>query len=252
MSSDAPRLRMFAGPNGSGKTTVTIGLHRRAEWFGIYINPDEVEKAIRETGSLPLEPFELATTTEEIQQFFASSSFLQARHLPAISSAIACHENRLYFSGVEFNSYYASVLSAFLRQKALESAKSFSFETVMSSPDKVDLLRAAQARGFRTYLYFIATEDPAINIQRVKNRVAEGGHDVPEAKIISRYYRSLSLLVDAIRFTNRAFFFDTSEEEAWYFAEATDGSRLDLNSDEMPNWFAPVWNQFGPARSSSI
>ena len=40
----------------------------------------------------------------------------------------------------------------------------------MSAKDKVELLREAQSRGFRTYLYFIATEDPDSNIQRVKNR----------------------------------------------------------------------------------
>jgi predicted ABC-type ATPase len=114
----------------------------------------------------------------------------------------------------------------------------------MSSRDKVDLLQEAQARGFRTYRYYIATEDPAINIQRVKNRVAEGGHDVPEDKIVARYHRSLGLLLEAIRHTNRAFFFDTSEAQAWYFAEATDGTTIELKSDEMPNWFQPIWEQF--------
>lgn len=115
----------------------------------------------------------------------------------------------------------------------------------MSSPDKIDFLRQAQERGFRTYLYYIATEDPAINIQRVKNRVAEGGHDVPEEKIVARYYRSLSLVAQAIRYSNRAFMFDTSEEQAWYFAEGTDGTTLELKSDEMPNWFQPIWDEFG-------
>lgn len=43
MSSAPPRLRMFAGPNGSGKTTVKNGLHRSPSWFGIYINPDDLE-----------------------------------------------------------------------------------------------------------------------------------------------------------------------------------------------------------------
>ena len=81
-------------------------------------------------------------------------------------------------------------------------------------------------------------------MQRVKNRVAEGGHDVPEEKIISRYHRSLSLVHEAIRHADRAFFFDTSEEESWYFAEATDGTELELQSDEMPNWFQPIWNRF--------
>jgi predicted ABC-type ATPase len=43
---------MFAGPNGSGKTTVKMSLNKSPEWFGLYINPDDVEKTIRDTGSL--------------------------------------------------------------------------------------------------------------------------------------------------------------------------------------------------------
>jgi predicted ABC-type ATPase len=39
-----PRLRMFAGPNGSGKTTIKSVLNRKL--LGIYINPDEIEAEI--------------------------------------------------------------------------------------------------------------------------------------------------------------------------------------------------------------
>ena len=65
----------------------------------------------------------------------------------------------------------------------------------MSSPDKIDFLAEARRRGFRTYLYYVATVDPLININRVANRVRMGGHPVPEEKIVSRYARSLDLLV---------------------------------------------------------
>ena len=62
------------------------------------------------------------------------------------------------------NSYFASVAGDFLRQKLLAQKISFTFETVMSHPSKVELLAEAQRAGYRTYLYFVATEDPAINI----------------------------------------------------------------------------------------
>jgi predicted ABC-type ATPase len=48
-------------------------------------------------------------------------------------------------------------------------------ESVISSPDKVQLLEQARQLGYRTYLNFIATDDPAINISRVQNRVKQGG-----------------------------------------------------------------------------
>ena len=246
MTDTVPRLRMFAGPNGSGKTTIKSRLQKPPAWFGIYINPDDIEQTIRSTGFLNLEPYQASITTEEIQNYFATSSFLQSQNLLDGSDTIVCRDSGIDFSGLRFTSYHASVLSDFLRRKALEAGKSFSFETVMSAHDKVDLLRDAQQLGFRTYLYFIATEAPEINIQRVKNRVADGGHDVPEAKIVERYYRSLGLLAEAIRWSSRAFLFDSSSEEPWFFAEVVDGKLLDVKDSEIPNWFEPINTQLDP------
>lgn len=107
----------------------------------------------------------------------------------------------------------------------------------MSSPDKVELLRRAQSKGYRTYLYYIATEDPAINIARVRNRVEQGGHDVPLEKIVSRYWRSLDLLLPAIRAANRAYIFDNSGAELVWLAEGTDGQKLELKAAQIPAWF---------------
>lgn len=247
MSDAVPRLRMFAGPNGSGKTTIKTALQRTPAWFGLYINPDELEQTVRATGFLSLAPFGLTTTAAEVQGYFGTSAFLRALRLHEAAGAIICRDDGIDFSGLTFNSYYASVLADFLRRKALDAGRSFTFETVMSSPDKVDLLRTARGNGYRTYLYFIATEDPAINVQRVQNRVAEGGHDVPEGKIVARYHRSLALLPQAIRHTNRAYLFDTSEEHARFFAEITDGIQIELTGDKLPDWFAPIWDQFEPA-----
>ena len=63
-------------------------------------------------------------------------------------------DGKLGFSEVSINAYFASVAADFLRQKLLDEKVSFSFETVMSAPDKVALLEKAQRIGYRTYLYF--------------------------------------------------------------------------------------------------
>jgi predicted ABC-type ATPase len=235
---------MFAGPNGSGKTTIKLGLQKRPEWFGIYINPDDVERAVRETGGLSLTDYGLTTTTEELQSFFRASELLKSRDLSAIADAICCQGHRIELGSLEMNAYYASVLADLLRRKSMDARKSFSFETVMSSSDKIELLREAQARGYRTYLYFVATDDPSINVDRVRLRVSDGGHDVPEEKIRARYHRSLGLASQAIRCANRAFFFDTSGQQPIYFAEVTNGEKLELKTDDIPNWFRPIWEQF--------
>jgi predicted ABC-type ATPase len=133
------------------------------------------------------------------------------------------------------------LLGAYLNPDEIEQEVRHQVETVMSHPGKTELLARAQESGYRTYLYFVATDDPAINISRVRNRVKLGGHGVPEDRIEPRYHRSLGLLMEAIRHTNRAYIFDNSGDNKdgkhTWLAEITDGQVLELKSDQIPAWF---------------
>lgn len=235
MKIDTPRLRMFAGPNGSGKSTLKSSLSPRL--LGVYINPDEIEKDIQKHDFLDLSVYGVVAEQKEILDFFLQSSLLQKVGLLDEAEELRFNDNKLIFHSVIVNSYFASVAADFIRQKLLQMGKSLTFETVMSSPDKIAFLRAAQLKGYRTYLYFVSTEDPNINIRRVHNRVKMGGHPVPEDKIISRFGRSLDLLMDAIGHTNRAYIFDNSGDHRVWVAEITDGKLLEMRTNDLPGWF---------------
>ena len=239
---DIPRLRMFAGPNGSGKSTIKAVI--RPELLGVYINPDEIEKEIQKYDFLDLKNFQVDTTATEVLAFFNASVLLSQADLLDEAACLRFNDDKLSFFEVSVNSYFASVAADFIRHKLLERGTSFTFETVMSSADKVLFLQKAQQRGFRTYLYFVATDDPIINISRVHNRVRLGGHPVPDDKVITRYGRSLDLLLDAIRYTNRAYIFDNSGPAKIWLAEVSDGNTLTMKTDLMPAWFkAAVWDK---------
>ena len=230
---------MFAGPNGSGKSTLKSVLP--GNLLGIYLNPDEIEQEIRTKGYLELSTYGVATSAEEVLPFFTGSRFLASEGRSEVAKALTFGGGRLGFDKVEVDSYLASVAVDFLRRRLLSERRDFTFETVMSHPGKVELMTQAQAQGYRTYLYFVATDDPAINISRVQTRVNMGGHPVPEEKIEQRYHRSLGLLMEAIRHSNRAYIFDNSGDNAdrkhTWLAEITDGRRLELKSSVIPAWF---------------
>ena len=151
----------------------------------------------------------------------------------------------MQFGDAVVNSYFASVLADFIRHKLLAAKVSLTFETVMSSPDKIVFLRKAQQAGYRTYLYFVATEDPDINVARVQSRVEMGGHSVAEDKIRSRYVRSLDLLPEAVAYVDRAYIFDNSGGERVWIAEVTNGTEIEMKTDQMPAWFkTALWDKF--------
>lgn len=107
-------------------------------------------------------------------------------------------------------SVQAQNIADFRRDACLSRTESFSFETVMSHPSKVDFMLRAHDAGYDIALFFVATSDPEINVTRVENRVSHGGHDVPHDRIRSRYYRSLSLLCHAVLVARRTVIFDNS------------------------------------------
>ena len=235
MNKEIPRLRMFAGPNGSGKSTFKKMI--RQELLGVYINPDEIEKEICDRGFLDLDHYCVTTSEREILDFFNQSPLLEKADCLDEAQRLRFNDNKLSFHDVMTNSYFDSVEADFMRQKLIETSKSFTFETVMSFPDKIDLLHKAQSRGYRTYLYYVATENPDINVSRVRYRVSRGGHPVPEDKIATRYRRSLDLLMQAIQCTHRAYIFDNSTNEHIWLAEITDGQSLEMKTDQIPRWF---------------
>lgn len=169
-SKESPRLRMFAGPNGSGKSTIKAIL--KPEIVGIYVNADEIEKEIQENGFYDFSGYPFKIDALELTEHFQNSALLKENN---ILVSFKLKNNQFHHNKNAVNSYIAAVLSDFLRKKILQEKLSFSFETVMSFPDKVALLQTAKELGYKTYLYFVATESPLINIARVAYRVKMGG-----------------------------------------------------------------------------
>ncbi len=99
-----------------------------------------------------------------------------------------------------------------LRRRFREQGASYAFETVFSHPSTLLDIQQAQARGYHVTLLFVTTANPEINVWRVAGRVLQGGHNVPQERIRSRYGRTLALLPRIIEEVDTAFVFDSTEE----------------------------------------
>lgn len=168
------RFRMFAGPNGSGKSTLIKEISKEC-FIGSYINADEIERKLNETKFIDCNDYlPVSATQEDWNKFKAIIKQEDKRITHETLSSINIKEGVIVIE-TPINSYIASIIAEFIRFVLIECDKSFSFETVMSHPSKVSFLKKAKENGFKTYLYFISTQDPSININRVKIRVSKGG-----------------------------------------------------------------------------
>ncbi len=236
-----PRIRMFAGPNGSGKSTIIHYLEPHQ--VGAYLNADDLERNLNAHLSLNLSDYHPALCAKQLIVFLKNKQRPQGvQMIPLLSVEPYIDSSGLIvFAKEEVDSYLAARIIDYIRFEFLKLKISFTFETVMSHVSKVEFLKKAQEQGFRTYLYYVATVDPDINIARVNYRVYSGGHPVAEQKIRERYFRSLNLLMSAIEYADRAYIFDNSSngKNASFIAEVVSAEQLKLNPtiERLPQWF---------------
>jgi predicted ABC-type ATPase len=84
-------------------------------------------------------------------------------------------------------------------------------ETVLSTDKYRQLVLSAKAYNFEIRLIYVLLRSAELNIERVKMRVAKGGHDVPEGKIIERRERSLAQLPWFLDQADQAWLYDNSD-----------------------------------------
>jgi predicted ABC-type ATPase len=92
----------------------------------------------------------------------------------------------------------------------IETKTSFIYETTLSSQQSINLMRDAKAAGFTVGLYYTALDSVETNIERVRERVEAGGHDIPEDDIRRRYKGSLDKLTAALKLVDEALLIDNS------------------------------------------
>jgi len=97
-----------------------------------------------------------------------------------------------------------------LRNKLVGEKANFSFETVLSTERNLLLLQKAKEKGYEVQCIYILTCKADINVARVRGRVREGGHDVPEDKIRNRYIKALKLLPQIVDVCDKMLIYDNS------------------------------------------
>ncbi len=224
--------------------------------FGAYVNADDVARKLR-LNNLALSEFGLSNLAIDglIRSTTDAGLFSYLIQEKDLRDSIMFDGNIVRLTEPRWAEPIAQILANWIRAELLQARKKFSFETVFSHPSKVDFIKACSDLGYKVYLYFVGTSTPEINKFRVRYRVNQGGHSVPENKIEERYYRSMELLWEATHRCYQAYFFDNSRDgvRPTLFAsyKVIDGlKRWDrLADDDIPEWFIKYYLRKANAHS---
>jgi len=130
-----------------------------------------------------------------------------------------------------------------LRQTLVAQRENFVFETVFSDPvgAKLAFLKAAVKTGYTVILCFIGIAGPATSDERVAMRVSQGGHDVPQAKLVARYPRTMANLQKTIRALPHVFIFDNEDLRIPYRKVAVfEHGKAVHQTTAPPTWLIPL------------
>ena len=109
----------------------------------------------------------------------------------------------------------------------IRRGESFSIETTLATRSYINLVRRAHTEGYQVHLIYFWLKSQELAIQRVAERVAHGGHNIPQDVIIRRYCAGISNLFN--RFMN--------EVDSWMIYDNSDNASVEIavGSKEISN-----------------
>ncbi len=96
---------------------------------------------------------------------------------------------------------------------AIAHGNDYAFETTLGGHTIAAKLRAAQA-SHDVLMWFCGLDSPERHLARVRFRVNQGGHDIPEAKIRERYIHSITNLIALLSCLSQLQVYDNSRDAA--------------------------------------
>lgn len=121
------------------------------------------------------------------------------------------------------------------RKITLMLARIFAIETTLSGTWINRAITQAITRNFFVRLFYVCLASPEQSIQRVHERVVQGGHSVPDEDVRRRYARSLLDAKKALTVVNEATFFDNSGIEPTPILKFRGGTLIRRVAD-LPRW----------------
>lgn len=124
-------------------------------------------------------------------------------------------------------------------KELIDKGESFTRETTLTSHEIIRTMRDARKLGYMVNLIYVCVEDVSTSKARVRNRVALGGHDIPEDVQERRFQKSLDNAPRAAREADYAIFYHNGAKGHELVAEALKG-RVTHTSNSLPNWTQQV------------
>lgn len=139
---------------------------------------------------------------------------LQAAGMPYFNPDLAAHALRQADATLDVAQANAQAWQLGVRglRRALAEGGTWAMETTLGGRTMPALLMQGAQQGAELHLWFAGLATPELHLQRIRSRVAAGGHDIPEAKVRERFDASRANLVKLMPHLASLRLYDNSAE----------------------------------------
>ena len=124
------------------------------------------------------------------------------------------------------------------RQAALRAGRMHLLETTLAGSGVLRHMGSARMARYRIELHYVCLESPDLALRRIRNRVALGGHDVPEPDARRRFARSLVNLPAAIALADAVRLYDNTDHDRPHREIAVLAEASWWTAEQLPTWAA--------------
>lgn len=130
-----------------------------------------------------------------------------------------------------------------LARNCIQFHRDFSIETTLSGGNVIRLMRDAKEQGFEISMFYVGLGDYHLNIERVANRVKNGGHHISTEDIVRRHLTSMQNLLSHLYLIDNLIVVDNSSDDGEIALIINSGS-VTHRADSVSSWAEEIEHRY--------
>ena len=135
----------------------------------------------------------------------------------------------------------AAKIAIGLRNECMEKGNSFNEETTLTGKTILKLIDKVREKNYKLHLFYVGVGSPDISKERIKKRVADGGHHIPDEVVDKRYKESLKNFEKILKKFDNVVVYDNSVRFRTLL-RIIDKKVIKI-ADDLPEWMENTINK---------
>ena len=136
----------------------------------------------------------------------------------------------------------AAKIAVGLRNECMEKGNSFNEETTLTGKTILKLIDKVREKNYKLHLFYVGVGSPDISKERIKKRVADGGHHIPDEVVDKRYKESLKNFEKILKKFDNVVVYDNSVRFRTLL-RIIDKKVIKI-ADDLPEWMENTINNY--------